>query len=198
MDRHDPPSPVVLDLTGAEHHLTIRGFVALWQGQQPRPADLDADPAAVQALQRRGLIVLDPDGRITGIHGLSATPTAHRISHAGGAIHTWCAYDALGIPAALGIDAQTRTTCPTCGKPLDVAFIAGQPAADPDPRLWLPTAPCEHVLNDLCAHANLYCNQDHLAAAVPDTAVGGSLTAADAAHLGGTTWSAAATALRAA
>lgn len=196
MDRHDPPVPVVLGLTDAEHHLTTQGFVALWQGQQPRPADLDADPAAVVALQGRGLIVLDPDGRITGIHGLSATPTPHHISHADGAIHTWCAYDALGIPAALGIDAHIRTTCPTCGNPLDVTFTAGQPTADPDPRLWLPTAPCEHVINDLCANANLYCNQDHLAATVPDTAVGNSVAITDAALLGRTTWSAGATALQ--
>ena len=195
MDCCQPPATVDLEVTPADHDLAVRGFVALWHGQQPRPVDLDADPATVDALQRRGLIVTDPDGRITGIHGLSTTSTAHRISHPGADIYTWCAFDAIGIPAALRLDAHTHTTCPTCGQHLEVTFTGGQPTASADLRLWLPTTQCDNVLDDLCAHANLYCNHQHLTTTVPTDANGATLTVPAAADLGRTTWQDAATAL---
>jgi hypothetical protein len=198
MDCCDPPVSVDLEITAAEHDLAVRGFVALWHGQRPRPVDLDADPAAVDALQQRGLIVIDPidpEGRITGIHGLSTAPTAHRITHADGDVFTWCAFDAIGIPAALGLDAQTRTTCPTCGSDLDVTYAGGQPTAEADLRLWLPTMQCDNVLSAVCAHANLYCDDQHLTATVADDAIGTILTVPAAADLGRATWQDAATAL---
>jgi hypothetical protein len=169
-----------MDMSDAEHAVAVQGFVALWHGQRPTPAD----PAIVAGLHQRGLVELDADGLITGIHGLSTTPTAHRIIHDGRTIHTWCAFDAVGIPAALGLDALAETSCPTCGQHLDITFAHGRPTARTDVRLWLPTGRCEHVMNDLCAHANLYCNREHLTATVPGTA----LTVAEAARLGATTW----------
>lgn len=175
--------------------LVVSGFVALWRGSSPRPADLGADPSTVEALLRGGRLVLSPDGRITGIHGLSLTATAHRVAHDGGVIHTWCAYDAVGIPAALGIDAEAHTTCPTCGRHLEVTFTAGRPDADPDLRLWMPTTPCHNVLADLCAHANLYCTAQHLSAHIPDPTTGTPLTIPQATTLALPTWHPAATAL---
>lgn len=198
MDCCNPPAAVDLEVTPAEHDLAVRGFVALWHDRRPRPADLDADPAAVDGLQRRGLIVTDPEGRITGVHGLSTTPTAHRITHPGGDTYTWCAFDVIGIPAALHLDADTHTACPTCGQHLDITFTNGQPTADDDLRLWLPTMQCDNVLSAVCAHANLYCNREHLAATVADDAVGTILTVPAAADLGRTIWQDAATALQSA
>lgn len=194
MDCCDPSATVDLETTATEHQLAVRGFVALWHGQRPRPVDLGADSAAVEALLRRGLIVVDTDGHITGIHGLATTPTAHHIAHDGHVIHTWCAFDAIGIPAALDLDAQAHTTCPTCGQHLQVSFTHGQPGPAADLRLWLPTQ-CAHVLNDLCAHANLYCNEQHLTTNHTRPANGTTLTAANAAQLGRATWKDAATAL---
>jgi hypothetical protein len=83
MDRCQPPAAVDLEFTTTEHDLADRGFIALWHGERPRPVDLDADPATIDALQQRGLIVTDPDGRITGIHGLSTAATAHRTATSG-------------------------------------------------------------------------------------------------------------------
>lgn len=186
--------PGMIETTEAEHELAVRGFVALWQGHRPRLADLDAEPATVEALQRRGLIVVDAEGRIAGIHGLSTTPTAHQVTWAAGSINTWCAFDAIGVPAALVLDARITTTCPTCAAGLDVIFTRGQPEADAAQRLWLPTADCAHVLDDLCAHANLYCNERHLTSHIRSTA-GAILTVHDAAELGRRTWADAAAAL---
>lgn len=187
---------VDLAITAPERDLAVRGFVALWQGRRPQPADLDADPAVVAALRRRGLIVIDADGRVAGIHGLSTEPTAHRITHAGGDLATWCAFDAIGIPAALSLDAHTHTNCPACGRSLQVTFTDGAPSADPDLRLWLPTMRCDDVLTAVCAHANLYCNHQHLHVTVPASAAGTVLTVPEAAELGRATWGDAATALR--
>lgn len=195
MDCCDPPATVELEVTAAERDFAVRGFVALWHGHRPRPADLHADPTTVDALRRRGLIVTDQNDRITGIHGLSTTPTPHRIAHASGATYTWCAFDAIGIPAALDLDAQTHTTCPTCRRPLEVTLTGGQPTAPAELRLWLPTMQCDNVLDAVCAHANLYCNHQHLTTTVADDATGTILTVADAAQLGTATWQDAATAL---
>lgn len=196
MDCCEPPASVELEITAAEHDLAVRGFVALWHGQQPRAADLDADPATVDALRRRGLIVVDSNGRITGIHGLAATPTAHHIIHPHGSVDTWCAFDAVGIPAAIGLDAHVRTTCPTCRRDLDVTFTDGHPTAETDLRLWLPTMECDNVLSAVCAHANLYCSPQHLTTTVADATVGAVLTVPAAAELGRATWQDAATALQ--
>jgi Alkylmercury lyase len=185
--------PLQVEATGAEHQLAVRGFVALWTGQRPSPDDLDADLATIDTMRRHGRIVLDPDGRIAGIHGLSARPTPHRIAHADQVIHTWCAFDAVGIPAALRLDARATTTCPTCGRPLEVSFTEGEPAADGELRLWVPSSPCDHVLDDVCAHANLYCDTQHLADHTPPA--GTALTVPRAAALGRATWHDAATAL---
>lgn len=185
--------PLQVEVTEAEHQLAVHGFVALWSGQRPHPSDLDVDPAIIGTMQQHGRIVLDPAGRITGIHGLSAQPTPHRITHANQLIHTWCALDAIGIPAALRLDAQATTTCPTCGRQLQVTFTNGEPVADGELRLCLPSSPCDHLLNDICVHANLYCNAQHLADHAPPA--GSALTIPQAAAIGRATWNDAATAL---
>ena len=189
-----PPAKLDIETDDTEHQLAVRGFVALWRGERPLLADFGADPTVVAALERHGRIVVDPDGRLAGIHGLSARPTPHRITHPGGEIHTWCAFDAVGIPAALGLDAQATTTCPTCGRQLELTVTHGQPTHAADLRLWLPTGRCEHVLDDLCAHANLYCDDQHLTTN-PNRPSGTSLTVTEAAALGRTTWHDAALAL---
>lgn len=50
----------------------------------------------------------------------SAEPTAYPVVTARGTYHGNCAWDALGIPALLGIDGWTKTVCPGTGR--EVAF----------------------------------------------------------------------------
>jgi hypothetical protein len=111
----------------AAHAFAVRGFAALWRGERPLVAQLADDDTIVEALVAAGRAEVDDDGRLVGVHGVVGRPTAHRIEHAGGVVHTWCALDANGIPAALDIDAAAVTSCPGCGAELTVVLHGGVP-----------------------------------------------------------------------
>lgn len=53
--------------------------------------------------------------------------------------------------------------------------------------LWLPAGSCEHLVEDFCNHANLYCDRDHLDMTVW-LAPGRAITVADTAENGRHTW----------
>ena len=95
----------------AARAFVVRGFAALWRGARPLVAELADDDTIVAALVAVGRAEVD-DGRLVGAHGVVGRPTAHRIEHAGGVVHTWCALDAIGIPAALGIAPSTIVRSP--------------------------------------------------------------------------------------
>lgn len=117
---------------------------------------------ALQSLASGGQVELDEDGRVVGSAGLTLLPTPHRLTLAGVPLHTWCAIDAIGIPAALGQDALATTSCPRCGRELRIEFERGRPASEPGFVAWLPTDPCSNVREELCAQANLFCDEEHL------------------------------------
>jgi hypothetical protein len=160
---------VFADATDATRRFLVEGFVALWQGQTPTLSDLvdtgdDVVRSMVERLAWEGKLEVDAAGRLLGIHGLTWRPTRHRIEDAGRTRYTWCALDAIGIPAALGIDATAITDCPTCLAQLEVELKHGLPNRVSSFVLWLPTGPCDHLVNDFCADANLFCSRTHLAA----------------------------------
>ncbi|HEY6416931.1 MAG TPA: organomercurial lyase [Acidimicrobiales bacterium] len=179
-------------------HVRVNGFVALWRGERLNVADLTDDTAAVEALVQAGRLEIDDHGVVVGVHGLAARPTAHRVEHADGVVHTWCALDAIGIPAALALDAAALTTCPACGTALRVTLDGGVPAVDEDMRLWLPGGQCTHLVEDFCRHANLYCTADHVASKVAPGTPGSAVTVADAAGIGRVEWADVSAVLRAA
>jgi alkylmercury lyase len=178
--------------------LPVEGFLALWRGQRPNVADLSDDAAAVEALVQGGRLELDDQGVVVGVHGLTARPTAHRIERPGGTAHTWCALDAIGIPAALALNAVAVTTCPACGAVLRVSLHGGVPADDGEMRLWLPDGQCAHLMEDFCRHANLYCTADHAASKLAPGTPGWAVTVTDAAGIGRVGWADVAEVLRAA
>ena len=100
-----------------ERHLIGRAFVKLCQGI---PADVpelarefEVSVASlrdyVAQLAEHGRITLEGDA-ITGAAGLSVAPASHRLHMAGHPLYTWCALDAVGIPAALGLDATIESS----------------------------------------------------------------------------------------
>jgi hypothetical protein len=113
-------------------------------------------------------LIVDEPGRVVAAHGLSAVPARqHRLTLRGRSFWTWCAIDALGIPAGLGEDAVAETTCQLCGTAVRVEFKAGKVvnASHPAARVWEAerlegrgTAGPPH-----CALMNLFCSAEHLA-----------------------------------
>ena len=173
--------------------LASAGFAALWHGRSVERRDLLAEHEDVAAdvlaiLVGRGRAEVDDQGRLTGIHGLTLGLTRHSIEHAGQTHHTWCAFDSVGIPAALEITATAITDCPACGQELAVEINTGTPAALPF-VVWLPRGDCADLRADFCAHADMYCSPAHLARRIDTTSTpGDAVDLADAASLGRATW----------
>lgn len=177
--------------------IAIAGFHALWEGRAPMLAELaaGADSAtldeAVARLREGGRIEVASDGRLLAVHGLTRRPTRHRIEHRGGSVNTWCALDAIGIPAALGIDAQAMTECPTCNRALVVTVVSGSPAPPAGAVLWYPetTGPWNHLVDEFCSDANLFCDLAHLEDRMGGPTAGGAImTVAEVAETGRRGW----------
>jgi alkylmercury lyase len=162
---NDPPP----SLRRAVDAFRREAFFALLAGTTPRFTEI-ADAAsrdaidvapAIAWLHRRG--ALERDGaRLIGAHGLTHRATPHSFSRGDRTIHTWCAFDAVGIPVVLGATTRVTTTCPTCSAPISIDVENGRLPERPALRLWLPARGRENLLADFCAHANLFCNRDHL------------------------------------
>ena len=118
--------------------------------------------AALRWLHDAGLVERDRKGRVVGIAGLTLEPTRHRLVLDGQSLHTWCAIDAVGIPAALSLDAHVTTSCAHCGAQLTVDIDRGEPPSQSSFRGWLPPTDCKDVRADLCPLANLFCSLAHL------------------------------------
>ncbi len=150
--------------------LRRQAFRELLGGRAPTAAELAALAAlpikaierAIAELRDQGAIEIDAEGRVVGAHGLTRRETQHEIATSDHTWHTWCAFDAIGIPAALELDATVRTRCAGCGAPIEVVVRGGAPSADGGPVLWQPGGPCSHVMDDFCAAANLFCAAGHL------------------------------------
>lgn len=200
------PGPVVMprsdvdgelltsDLGDRAIALATAGFAALWDGRAEHPADLlpgQADDAKelVSGLVERGRCEIDGDGRLVGIHGLTLRTTRHSFDHAGVAHHTWCAFDSIGIPAALHLDAVAHTDCRACGQTMHVEIASGQPRHAEDAVLWLPAVAGDHLMNAFCATADLYCSSAHLRDRIDTAATPGEIVdLATAAATGRATW----------
>lgn len=145
-------------------------FDRLRAGRAIAVADLAADVQfgidelgeVLGGLVAAGLLERDTDGIVVGSHGLTLRPTVHHLVLDGVALHTWCALDAVAIPAALGVDAELTTCCGWCDQSLRVTAVAGRPQGGEELRVWVPGMDCENVLEQFCPFANLFCGSDHL------------------------------------
>jgi len=117
---------------------------------------------ALAKLQTGGALEVDDRGRVIGVHGLTRRRTRHAIITSQRTWYTWCALDAIGIPAALRLDAAVHTVCPTCNTGITIGVHHGAVTSTGKPRLWLPGGTCGHVMDDFCATANLFCDTEHL------------------------------------
>jgi alkylmercury lyase len=151
--------------------LVSAAFQAILAGDAPPIKDL-ANTMAISSNDLDRLVgrslMLDAEGHVVAAAGLSLVPARqHRLTLRGRQFWTWCAFDAIGIPAGLGENAIAETTCQQCGTAVQVEFRQGQivRASHADARIWdaqrmegKGTAGPPH-----CALMNLFCSAEHLA-----------------------------------
>ena len=116
--------------------------------------------APASTLARAGWLDLDDSGRVVGAAGLSLSTGAHGLTLNAGPFRTWCAYDSLGIAAALGGDAQVDTNCGQCNAPIGLAFRAGHPERNGPERLWLADGGAD-LRGSFCTPTVLLCGEEH-------------------------------------
>ena len=114
---------------------------------------------AVDLVVSVGMAEVD-DGTIVGMDGLTTRRTRHGLILDGVELWTWCAYDIVGIAAALGAQAVGRTQCGACGRPIEVVISEGQPEGTAVG--WLPDESCSNVMAEFCPSALLFCSRAHL------------------------------------
>ena len=173
-------------------------FDAILSGHRISRDDLaektGASPAEIDRLAGRALI-LDADERVVAAHGLSLVPACqHRLTMRGRPFWTWCAIDAIGIPAGLGERAVVSTTCHYCRTAVRLELRGAEVLAanHPDARLW-EAARLEgrgEAGPPHCALMNLFCSAEHLAAwrATHATERGEQRDLAQTATLGRSEW----------
>jgi Alkylmercury lyase len=103
-------------------------------GWAPRAADtaaaLGLAPEEVEDAFRRlhdaHALVLQPgSAEIRMLNPFSAVETPHRVESGGRSWFANCAWDALGIPAALHADGRVESRCPDCGELLELEVRDG-------------------------------------------------------------------------
>ena len=136
--------PPQTDLTDEQLRVRAAAFWAIFDGMHAAPIllaertslPLENVRAALDALDVRGAIMRDDHGIVTGSHGLSAVPAAYTLALEGRARWVWCAEDAVGIPAALELDAEASGACAVCGGEIVLRVRGGTPDDGPA-RVWL-------------------------------------------------------------
>ena len=86
--------------------------------------------ASYRSLRGQRLLLLEADGAsIRMAPPFSGVPTQHRVEAEGVQYYANCAWDALGVPAALGKPGRVRSRCEQSGEPLDLAVAREGPEA---------------------------------------------------------------------
>ena len=88
------------------------------------------EPEVRQALRELGaakvLILASNDGDIWAANPFCAVPSGFKVEAAGKSYWGICIWDALGIAAALGVDAVVRAPCGDCGEPMTIEVRDGK------------------------------------------------------------------------
>ena len=82
---------------------------------------------AYRRLHHAHALVLHPGStEIRMLNPFSTVETPHRVEAAGRSWYANCAWDALGIPAALHADGRVDSACPDCGDRLELEVRDGE------------------------------------------------------------------------
>jgi len=181
------------------------GFALLLRDQRPVDVadlagaigiDIAAAADTVATLAQAGWLDLDRAGRVVGAAGLSLSTGSHRLMLGASEFRTWCAYDSLGIAAALVADASLETACGQCHAPIRLAIRGGVPERPGPERLWLADGGAD-LRGSFCTPTVLLCGEDHgVAWAEKQDGRGRLLDLAEGARQGGLDWAGCAAAAR--
>jgi len=125
------------------------------------PAELlgDALNGALDRLVANGHLDRDPSGAVIGAGGLTLGDAPHRLLLRGRDYRTWCAYDAIGIPSALGEEGAISTRCGVCGRAIAIRVPIQADDERPE-RLWLAAGGTD-LRAEFCTPTVLLCSSDH-------------------------------------
>ncbi len=125
----------------------------------------EAIDRAIAELVSAGAAELDSGGAVVATAGLSGRATArtrHSLSMSGRRFHTWCAIDAIGIPAGVHESATALTRCGACRTAIEVKLAMGKVVSPEGPTAWCPASVCDNTIEGFCPYANLFCSEEHL------------------------------------
>ena len=155
------------------------------------PTRRDPGPVrdAVARLAASGHLDRDRRGAVVGAGGLTLGDGPHRLVLRERAYRTWCAFDAIGIPAALGAAASVSTRCGVCGQEIALQLPVRAAAGRPE-RLWLAAGGTD-LRAEFCTPTVLLCSSAHADAwAARQQGRGQALDLAEASRIGAAEWAA--------
>jgi alkylmercury lyase len=127
-------------------------------------AEIDAQPSTVEAdlhrLDGAGRIRQNEAGHVIGSAGPSVALAAHELWLGPRRFWTWCAYDAVGIVAAVKANARSISRSPATGAPIQLQFVAGHPPASPVAVFFPDDRGSIRTINDWCVNANFFENRE--------------------------------------
>ena len=127
--------PQSLDIRVRTHvyDFTMRTGAPPMSAEVARGMSLSGDDAlaAFRRLADAHVLVLKPDtGEILMANPFSAVPTPFLVETEKFSAYGNCIWDALGIPAMLGRDARTVTSCADCGASAEIMISGGEVNGD--------------------------------------------------------------------
>jgi Alkylmercury lyase len=135
-------------------NLTYRTFVELGRAptadQVAAAAGLsraDVDAAWAELHEQYALVLNPVTSEIQMANPFSAVPTAYRVRAAERWWYGNCAWDALGICAALHVDGEIEASCPECGE--TIALELRDQRVDDERLLFHCLVPAAHWWDDI-------------------------------------------------
>jgi hypothetical protein len=133
-------------------------------------------------------------GAVVAARGLMTHSSPHRLTTERGRIYTQCAVDAIGIPAALGLEAVIEDHCAHCDRQIRATVSqAREISVDPGAAvIVMAQGECcaEEAIPRMCQETNLFCSREHAATWQHEYATlpGAIVTLEDALALGRVLW----------
>ena len=135
-------------------NLTYRTFVELGRAptadQVAAAAGLsraDVDAAWAELHEQHALVLNPVTSEIQMANPFSAVPTAYRVRAGERWWYGNCAWDALGICAALHVDGEIEASCPECGE--TIALELRDQRVDDERMLFHCLVPAAHWWDDI-------------------------------------------------